>query len=186
MKTILILTTAALLTACVSSKQTTESSNTVQLTKEQKKELKLAKEQHQYDSISNLVEQKAFVLEANFLSNRWGRRIWVNNTLNFISVDSISGILQIGSNWGLGPNGVGGVTAKGKISAWKVKKNDKKKTLYLSFNVMSPIGIYDVHIDVSGSGYARADVMGMYGGQLTYEGNLVPVGQSEVYKGHSL
>jgi hypothetical protein len=185
MKTIFILTTVVILTACVSSRQASDNSAS-QLTKEQKKELKLAKEQHEYDSISNLIDQKAFVLEANFLSNRWGRRIWVNNTLNFISVDSINGILQIGSNWGLGPNGVGGVTAKGKISSWKVKKNDKKKTLYLSFNVMSPIGIYDVHMDISGSGYTRADVMGLYGGQLTYEGNLIPITESKVYKGHSL
>ena len=86
----------------------------------------------------------------------------------------------------MGANGVGGVTAKGKIVRWKVKKNEKNKTFNVSMGVSTPIGSYDVDFSISPTGNATAWLTGIYGGRLTFEGDLVPIEESGVYEGWSI
>lgn len=151
-----------------------------------KREKRKAKIEKEYQSTKDMLEDKSFVLEANILQDRYGNRAIVNSGINFVSVDSTEAIIQIGSNYRLGPNGVGGVTARGKISNWQIKENKKNKTFYVRMNVMSPIGIYDVAFSVSSSGKATAQLTGLSAGQLTFDGDIVSWDQSTVYVGNSL
>jgi hypothetical protein len=131
-----------------------------------------------------MIENRNFVLEANYLGNQRGNRIVVNSTFNFIRVDSIKAVIQVGSDTRLGYNGVGGITTEGEITGWKLDKNFKKKSFYLSMSVITNLGIYDIRMDVDASGNATAYLSGLQRGQLIYEGNLVPIEESRVYKGH--
>ena len=84
--------------------------------------------------------QRAFVLVADYLQNRYGDRIIVTPTLNFIKINKESGILQTGSNWSMGSNGVGGVTAEGSIGNWTVYKDQKRLSYNLQFSLLTNIG----------------------------------------------
>ena len=153
------------------------------LTRKEKRQAELEKN---FELTKQMLENKDFVLESNFLQDRHGIRIPVVSMLNFVSVDSTKAIIQIGSNSRIGANGVGGVTAKGDISKWELTENDKNKTFSLRINIMTPIGIYDLVFDIGASGQSTALLTGLSAGRLTFDGNLVPHSKSLVFVGRSL
>jgi hypothetical protein len=150
-----------------------------------KKEKRKAEADKEYRLTKQMLDNKDFVLESDFLQDRYGNRVFVNSTINFVAVDSVIAVIQIGSDRRLGPNGVGGVTAKGRISRWELKE-DKRHNFTLSMNVMTAIGIYDLHLSVSPSGRATARLTGLRSGNLTFDGDLVPIEESNVYEGQSI
>lgn len=151
-----------------------------------RKEKQNAEMEKQYVLNKDMLENRNFVLEADYLQDQYGNRVFVNSTINFVAVDSTTAIIQIGSNSGLGPNGVGGVTAKGKITSWELRENKKQKSFDLSINVMTSIGIYDLHFRIGPSTDATANLTGLRAGQLTFDGNMVPYTESSVFEGQSL
>jgi len=142
-------------------------------------------EAKKYESTREMLDNKDFVLEADYLENKSGNRFPVSSMLNFISVDSTSSILQIGRNTGMGYNGVGGITAEGEITRYKLQPDANRKSFYVSFSVMTSIGAYDINMSVTNDGYASATLTGTRSGQLTYTGYLVPTEDSRVYKGYN-
>ena len=156
--------------------------------KEAKKLKKMKKEAElkaSYDSISQVIDSRQFVLEADFLDNLRGHRIYVLSTLNFVAVDTSYGVLQIGSNRGMGYNGVGGVTAEGKITKWKVEKNDAKQTIFIEMSIMTNIGIYDAFLNIDAEGKATAVISGLRPGHLEFDGRIVPLDESTIFKGRT-
>ncbi len=152
-----------------------------------RKEKRKAEIEKQYQLTKEMVENKNFVLESNFLQNRYGDRFWVSPTINFVKVEPDNkAVIQIGSNWRFGPNGVGGVTAKGRITHWKVSQNKKSDTFNVIMNVMTPIGIYDVNFSIMPGGHATALLTGISGDRLTFEGDLVPTSDTSTYEGWSI
>ena len=151
-----------------------------------KKEKRKAKLEQQYKETKKLLDDKNFVLESDFLQSRHSVRYPVSSNLNFVKVDSSDVVIQIGSPGRFGPNGVGGVTAKGKITKWVLKEDEKRNTFYLSMNVMTPIGIYDVYMSIGSSGNAVARLTGLKPGELIFDGDLVALENSVVYEGRSL
>ncbi len=153
--------------------------------REARKREKRAKLEEQFSRTSNLIENKNFVLEAEWLSNQYGSRIPVTPNLNFISVDSSNIVLQIGSNYGIGYNGVGGVTAEGRMTSWKTHRNNKKLSYNIQTNVLTNIGIFDINMTVNADGQATATITSTRRGQLNYTGDIVPLGMSHTYKGQT-
>jgi len=151
-----------------------------------KKEKRNAELEKDFQLTKSMLENKDFVLETNFLQDRYGYRIPVNSTINFVSVDSTEAIIQIGSNFRIGPNGVGGVTAKGRINKWELTVDQKHKAFTLRMNVMTTIGIYDLFINIAASGRGTATLTGMTSGRLTFDGDLVPLEKSSVFVGQHL
>jgi len=151
-----------------------------------KKERKAAELQERYLETKYILENNSFVIETDFLSDRYGNRVPVSPTINFVMVEDSTGVIQIGSNSRLGANGVGGVTAKGKITKYELEENEEKKSFYLHITVMTSIGIYDLNINVSGYGNATARLSGLSAGKLTFDGDIVPLQESAVYEGYSL
>jgi len=66
-------------------------------TSQNRKEKRKAKMEKDYQMIKDMLKNRDFVLQANFLEDKNGRRFPVNNGLNFVSVDSTEAIIQIGS-----------------------------------------------------------------------------------------
>jgi hypothetical protein len=153
------------------------------LTRKEKRKAELEKH---FELTKQMIDNKSFVLESDFLQDRYGNRVPVMSDINFVAVDSTEAIIQIGSNWRIGPNGVGGITAKGQITDWKLSENEKNKTFTLRMNVMTPIGIYDLFFSISPSGKGTALLTGLRSGSLTFDGNLVPWADSSIYVGHTL
>jgi len=140
----------------------------------------------EYAATSNMLDSMSFVLEAYNLRDEWGHLVTVPSNLNFIMVDSTKSVIQIGSNTRLGANGVGGVTAKGTVSNWKLIKEEKHKSFTLFMTVSTPIGIYDVSMFINADGNVTATISGINPGKLIYEGALVPLANSRVFEGQSI
>ncbi|MGW8316776.1 MAG: DUF4251 domain-containing protein [Bacteroidales bacterium] len=153
------------------------------LDKELKKE-QLAKENEmQAALVKMMVEHKRFVLEANQLRDKRGNMVNVSSNLNFVAVDSISGVLQIGNNAYVGLNGVGGITEEGSVSGYEYSLNEKNGSYNVKYFLRSPGGTYDVQMVVHSSGRADATISSTWPGRLTYSGFLIPPGASRVWKG---
>jgi len=154
--------------------------------KQKRKEEKEAQKEQMKKITKLMVDHHKFVLEADYLSDKYGTRVPVDHTINFIMIDSLHGTIQFGSAWAAGYNGVGGATFNGNITKYKVSAFGKKKDSYnIQIIFMSSIGTYDISLMVGGDGNADASVRGNWSGQLNYHGRLVPLGISRVYKGHA-
>lgn len=150
-----------------------------------KKEEKEARIDKQYSDTWQLLNSKSFVLEAQYLRNIYGIPIPVSSLLNFIDVESNWAVIQIGSPQGLGYNGLGGVTARGRITKWKLNKNDKRKLFDLYMTVSFADAVYDVNMTIDYSGHASASLTGLNPGKLTFEGDLIPRDESSVFTGQT-
>jgi hypothetical protein len=151
-----------------------------------KKEKRKAELERQYQLTKDMLENKSFVLESYFLQNRYGYRFPVNSSINFVKVEPKGeAVIQIGSNWRVGFNGVGGVTAKGKITNWEVKENPKNKTFNVNMFVTTSIGMYDLNFSIQPDGQATVRLSGMRGENLTFDGELVSTDNSIIYEGWS-
>jgi len=150
-----------------------------------KKVKRILEEEKQYQKNKEMLENRDFVLQADYLQDKWGNRVFVNTMINFVAVDSTIAVIQIGSDYRKGPNGVGGITAKGHISGWKLGENQKSKTFNLSFTVTTNIGVYDLLFLIGPSETSTARLEGYTGGQLTFEGKLVPYSESSSFEGQS-
>jgi Na+-transporting methylmalonyl-CoA/oxaloacetate decarboxylase gamma subunit len=154
------------------------------LQKEQKKAEKAAEAERMAEVTSFMVHQQQFVLEADYLSDKYGQRVPVTPTINFVMVDSVAGTVQFGSAEAIGYNGVGGVTVDGRVTKYEYSVIGKKEDSYsIRLILMSSIGTYDITLMVNSQGYADASIRGNWSGQLNYHGKLVPLTLSRVYKG---
>jgi hypothetical protein len=153
----------------------------------EKENRKLEREQEKENMIALtrfMIESHRFVLEADFLSDKYGSRVPVSPTINFIKIDSTDCTLQLGSAFTVGYNGVGGTTLDGRVIRYEYNKTGKKKTNYqIRMTIMTAVATYDVFLNSTQDGYADANIRGNWSGQLNYHGKLVPLNMSKVFKG---
>jgi hypothetical protein len=155
------------------------------LSKEEKKEIKKEKANYNFQVVDTMIQNRMFVLEADYLENKFGIRQPVSSLLNFIRVEASDAVLQTGSDSYEGTNAVGGVTAEGNIQNLKVTKNTKDLTFFLRFTVMTNIGIYDVAMTIHSDKNARAEISGFGPGKLIYSGHILNPWESKAYKGRN-
>lgn len=154
--------------------------------KQKQKEAREKELERNIEMTSTMVKLQRFVLEADYLSNKYGTRVPVSRTINFVMVDSLNATVQVGSAYSLGYNGVGGETVTGRITKYEYKMTGRNKDSYsIRMVFMSPVGTYDITMMINPEGYADASIRGNWSGQLNYHGRLVPLGLSKVYKGHT-
>jgi hypothetical protein len=151
--------------------------------RKERKEQRKAELLANFNALDTVLNERGFVLEADFLINYYGYRFHVPSTINFIKVDSSKCVLQTGSDFRFGYNGVGGITAEGNIGSWKLEKNLKNLSYNLHFNVVTQIGNYDVFMTVTADNHAQATITGLTAGRLTWDGHLAALYNSRVYKG---
>lgn len=156
--------------------------------RKKRKEARQEEMQKQFEITYQMLLNRSFVLEADYIRNQRSPNIPVNYLLNFVMIDSAQSVIQIGSDRsnGLGHNGLGGVTAKGNISSYKLERDNKHLTCTLSFSVNSILGYFDVFMNISASGYASATISGIHYGKLIYDGSVKPLEESNIYIGRSL
>jgi hypothetical protein len=156
------------------------------LTKEEKEAMKEIERKAKADQISDLLNRKSFVIEADYLSGRSGSKMPVPSSINFILVDTTYAVFQIGSNIGSpGPNGVGGSTIEGKITKYTVKEKTGKKStsFFLSIYLLSSFGSFDIFINAFDNGDAEATLGDNRGNKINYYGRLLSKEESRIYKG---
>lgn len=160
-------------------------SQDVKLTRQERKEAHRAEMEANFHALDTLLHDKSFVLEADFLENRYGVKIPVTSILNFIRVNRSNAVLQTGTSSGFGTNGVGGVTAEGNIGKYKVGRDVKNLSHTLQFSVITNIGPYDVFMTINANNDVRATITGLTPGKLIYDGHLATIDNSRVFKGQN-
>jgi hypothetical protein len=151
--------------------------------KQSKKEAKRAAMVTNFHVQDSLLTVGQYVLEANYLQNKYGSMVSVSSNLNFVMVNGLRGILQTGSDLRQGYNGVGGVTAEGSIENYKMLRDTKHLTHTITFSLMTNLGTFDIFMNVYGDGNAQATISGTTSGKLTWRGRFVARDNSRVYKG---
>lgn len=158
------------------------------LTKEEKAELKKAEAEAMAKMVDSLIRERRFVLEADFLSNQNGNRIIVNNLINFIMVDSSDIVIQTASTTRPGgSNGMGGITTRGRITGYEVKKTGKNNQSYfIRLMANTTIGMYDIFFNINPSSATNATISGIRSGKLNYHGVIKSMEDSRVFKGMTI
>ena len=139
--------------------------------------------------VDSLVSQRNFILTANYLSNQSGRRVVVDDNINFIIVDSTDIVIQYGSIGSpmIGYNGLGGLTTDGRITKFEVTKTGRNKDNYtIQITAMTTVGIYDLFLYISPDGNGTATIGGNTRGKLIYYGNVLPVKGARIYQGSTI
>ncbi len=178
MKTKLLILVLLLMSGVIYAQDNTENRVT--------KTEKASQTEMQYLATENLIDSNAFVLNADFLSNRYGYRRIAEPSLNFIKVDSLQVIIQTGNSFGIGYNGVGGLTVSGRITHWNVDKDVFHKTFMIRMSISSPLGFYDIFMSVNASGQAIATVSGMRGREVIFEGRLGHLHELQTFEGSTI
>lgn len=147
-----------------------------------------AEEERAYNVAVNAINNKTFVLEVDQVSFKRGRNAFVTSNTNFVMVNDKRASVQVAFNTpNPGPNGIGGITVDGNTSDLKIS-TDKRGNVNCSFSVQG-IGISaQVFITLThGGNKATARISPNYNSNtLTLSGKLVPLDESNVFKGRSI
>ena len=140
-----------------------------------------------YQQAVQALKNKQFVLEADQVIFRNGQSAFVSSTTNFVMMNGQRSTVQVAFNTPFpGPIGIGGVTVDGSASDMKIT-TDKKGNVNCSFSVQG-IGISaQIFISLTNGGNnATVTVNPNFNNNtLTLSGNIVPLDQSDVFKGRS-
>ena len=182
----LVLVSASTLMYAQSSSETRQAERKAQ--REAPKAREKAENERNYAIAVQALKEGKFVLEADQLVFKRGRSAFVSSTTNFVLMDGEHASVQIAANNALaGPNGIGGITVDGSRKEMKIT-TDKKGNVNCSFSVQG-IGISaQVYITLTNGGNnASARISPNFNSNtLTLNGVLVPLSQSNVYKGRAL
>lgn len=146
-------------------------------------------EQHQdsiaYQAALMALREGSWVLEANNVNFANGITRFVSSSTNYIGCDDGDGTIQTAfTNFTYSPNGLGGVTLQGDIFNVHMSM-DKDGNAYYNFSIQGSSISATVNLTLTaGTNQASAMVLSNFGGQtITFDGYLVPYGQSTVFEG---
>ena len=182
----LVLVSASTLMYAQSSSETRQAERKAQ--REAQKAREKAENERNYAIAVQALKEGKFVLEADQLVFKRGRSAFVSSTTNFVLMDGEHASVQIAANNALaGPNGIGGITVDGSRKEMKIT-TDKKGNVNCSFSVQGIVISAQVYITLTNGGNnASARISPNFNSNtLTLNGVLVPLSQSNVYKGRAL
>lgn len=144
-------------------------------------------EQISYEDAVAALKANQFVLEGDQVMFPNGQNAFVNSNTNFVLVNGEHGTVQIAFNTvNPGPNGIGGVTVDGSVSDMQMT-TDKKGNVNCNFSIQG-IGISaQIFLSLTNGGNnATVTVSPNFNNNnMTISGSLVPLSQSNIFKGRS-
>jgi hypothetical protein len=185
MRKYLILLSLLIFTGILPAQETVKDTLSRKELRQKRKTEKNILRQKQYELMYQLLEERRYVLEAEFIQDHRLNWASVNPLINFVMVDSSGMIAQLGALGLAGVNGAGGSTGKGTIRTYKLSKHDKDKTFSLVMGVDMNFGHMDICIDVDAGGEAKADLSFGYS-HLIYNGHILQIRDSKIVIGRYL
>lgn len=134
------------------------------------------------------LKDSSFVIEADAVTFKYGTRVQVNSTTNFISMEGDRAVIQISPSYVYGgPNGVGGITVDGTVSNVSLT-SDKKGRIHFSMYVTGRAVNATVSVTMTpGTNRAVVQVSPTFSSNdVRLEGYLVPAEHSRVFEGTSI
>lgn len=160
-----------------------------ELSRQERKALQARIDSLQWAEAMEAVKDTAFTLEADQVIFKYGHRAYVSSNTNFVSVNKNRATVQVAFNVPVaGPNGMGGITLDGNVSAYKLETDKKGKFSTLSFNVTgTAISSRLVLTIFRGSDKAQIDIIPNFNShRISLSGRLLPRSKSFVIKGTSI
>ena len=140
-----------------------------------------------YDDAMAALKAHQFVMEADQVMFRNGQTAFVNSNTNFVLVNQGRGTVQVAFNTVYpGPNGIGGVTVDGTVSDIQMT-TDKRGNVNCNFSIQG-IGISaQIFLTLTdGGNNATVTISPNFNSNtMTLSVNLVPLEQSNIFKGRS-
>lgn len=151
-------------------------SQEVKLTKEEKKAQKKAALEYNFRILDSLFTIRQFILVGDYaLAN--GERTTLNQSMSYVIVNAPKGIIYSGSNYN-----TTGVPREGTIGVYKVSKNEKNLSFMVQFDINSPLGRFDVLMDVLATNLITATISGQSLPSFTWEGHIETLQKIKVFK----
>lgn len=160
-----------------------------ELSRQERKALQARIDSLQWAEAMEAVKDTVFTLEADQVIFKYGHRAYVSSNTNFVSVNKNRATVQVAFNVPVaGPNGMGGITLDGNVSAYKLETDKKGKFSTLSFNVTgTAISSRLVLTIFRGSDKAQIDIIPNFNShRISLSGRLLPRSKSFVIKGTSI
>lgn len=140
-----------------------------------------------YEDAVNALKNRKFVVEADQVIFRSGQSEFVTSNTNFVLVNGEKGTVQVAFNTAYpGSNGIGGITVDGSVSDFK-STTDKRGNINCQFGIQG-IGISaQIFLSLTNGGNnASVSINPNFNGNtMTLSGNLLPLDQSNIYKGRA-
>jgi hypothetical protein len=155
------------------------------LTREEKKAIRKAELEYNFQILDSLLNSKKFVIVADYIQGSNGERTPVNQSQNYIKVNVTTGVFQTGSYTGLGNNSVSGFTTEGTIEVFEITKSTKSLSFTVRFGLLTQLGHYEVLMNVSSENLATATIRGLSYGSLPWEGHIENFARSKMLKGEN-
>ncbi|QES89977.1 DUF4251 domain-containing protein [Rhizosphaericola mali] len=153
-----------------------------------KKELTKIRHEVSYDQAVAALKSKKFVLEATEVVFNDGTTSFVMANTNFVLMNGSKSTVQVAFNNGFsGSNGIGGVTVDGSASDITTS-TDKKGNITYSFSVFGIRINAQITITLyGGDNNATVTILPDFNNRmLTLNGQLVPLSESDIFKGTPL
>lgn len=155
--------------------------------KAEKKAVKQEEARANTVKLLELVKTQSFVLEANTLYGKSGVSYPLSPNINFVGFDGKNSTIQLAFNGLVGWNGIGGVTIDGTIVKMEVKENNKGLGFTINATVRQKVGgVVTMIFRVSSDGSALVNMSGSFGERLSFQGYIVSLSNTSVYKGTTL
>jgi hypothetical protein len=139
--------------------------------------------QNQFDALYKLLNNRSFVLEAEYASQD-GAKWNVKSGLSFVKIDSTIATIQATPGWGFGDNGFGGFTAQGQISKYNLSKNDKRKSCDISVTLKAGVyGSFNLFFNVILEGLSSVKIMQERDSPFSFDGYISDVKNSKILNG---
>ena len=137
---------------------------------------------------TQLLKEKYFVFQADFLTGPRGASYILSPDINFMSVNGNNVVLQFGFEGAIGWNGVGGITVRGTLSGYQVFPGKKKNNLYMTTNInlIGPGLPPNISMNVSDDGTAQLTIQPAGGGPIIVYGQIVSPKKANIFIGQSL
>jgi hypothetical protein len=156
------------------------------LSKADKKELRKSEREEEMTDLREVVSERSFLIDADYLLDRQNRQ-YMATANNFVSIEGDRIVMQTASPYGIGYNGIGGVTFVGRILDYKVSESKNGNNLFVTIQTTSVgYGNGTVFISIRGKENAIARFYGPWGRSLAFSGDVERHGESFKYKGMSV
>jgi hypothetical protein len=153
-------------------------------TKSEKKAQKQQAEEEQLELYFEIVNSHQFIVEATSMVGNSGETYTLSPSVNFFYIDSSASTIQLSFEGLVGWNGLGGVTIDGKLDRFQLDNLVKGKPVTASGNIIGRNGGNAQFVMyVNSSGMATVELSGNWSNNINFNGRLLTLAQSKVYKG---
>ena len=153
------------------------------ISRSEKKEARQAELNSQKEAMLGLILGRQFVLEASSAQDQYGAKVFLTPMTNFVAVNSENATVQLAFEQIAGWNGIGGITLDGAITSYKVSEGKPGKSIHVQMRVAGAGIASHQFITIEPYGDASLEIQGDKGQRVIFNGKILPLDQSSVYKG---